>query len=178
MQFVLERESIVCLIVDAIKDGRVPLRVTHNDTKYNNVMIDDKTGEAICVIDLDTVMPGSLLYDYGDSLRFGASSASEDEKNLDLVYCDMELFELFTKGFLEEVGSKMTKTEIDFLPLSVRIMTFECGMRFLTDYLSGDTYFKINYPNQNIDRCKTQFKLVLDMEEKEEQMKEIINKYI
>ncbi len=178
VQFVLERETMTSLIVDAIEDGRVPLRVTHNDTKYNNVMIDDKTGEAICVIDLDTVMPGSLLYDYGDSLRFGSNSASEDEKNLDLVYCDMELFELFTKGFLEEVGSKMTKTEIDYLPLSARMMTFECGMRFLTDYLQGDTYFKIHYPEQNLDRCRTQFKLVADMEEKEQQMNDIVKKYL
>ncbi len=178
IQFVLDRKNTVGLIVDAIADGRIPLRVTHNDTKYNNVMIDDKTGEAICVVDLDTVMPGSLLYDYGDSLRFGTNPASEDEKNLDLVYCDMELFELFTKGFLEEVGSKMTQTEIDYMPLSARMMTFECGMRFLTDYLQGDTYFKVHYEGQNLDRCRTHFKLVADMEEKEEAMKEIVKKYI
>ncbi len=178
VQFYLEREDMVGLIVDAIEDGRVPLRVTHNDTKYNNVMIDDKTGEAICVIDLDTVMPGSLLYDYGDSLRFGTNPASEDEKNLDLVYCDMELYELFTKGFLEEVGSKMTQTEIEFLPLSARMMTYECGMRFLADYLQGDTYFRVHYPEQNLDRCRTHIKLVSDMEEKEALMKEIVKKYI
>ena len=178
IDFVLSRESMTALIVDAIEDGRIPLRVTHNDTKYNNLMIDDKTGEAICVIDLDTVMPGSLLYDYGDSLRFGTNPVEEDEKNLDLVYCDMNLFEMFTKGFLEEVGDKMTKTEIDYLPLSARMMTFECGMRFLTDYLEGDTYFRTHYPTQNLDRCRTQFKLVWDMEQKEEEMKKIIRKYI
>lgn len=177
IEFVLSRKDMAPLIVDAINDGRIPLRVTHNDTKYNNLMIDDETGEAICVIDLDTVMPGSLLYDYGDSLRFGTNPVEEDEKNLNLVYCDMNLFEMFTKGFLEEVGDKMTETEIEYLPLSARMMTYECGMRFLTDYLQGDTYFKIHYPDQNLDRCRTQFKLVWDMEQKEEEMKKIVSKY-
>ena len=177
IEFVLSRKDMAPLIVDAINDGRIPLRVTHNDTKYNNLMIDDETGEAICVIDLDTVMPGSLLYDYGDSLRFGTNPVEEDEKNLNLVYCDMNLFEMFTKGFLEEVGDKMTETEIEYLPLSARMMTYECGIRFLTEYLQGDTYFKIHYPDQNLDRCRTQFKLVWDMEQKEEEMKKIVSKY-
>ena len=140
-------------------------------------MIDDASGEGICVIDLDTVMPGSLLYDYGDSLRFGTNPASEDEKDLTKVYMDIELFEQFSKGFIEEMGSTLTKTEREFMPFSAKLMTFECGIRFLTDYLEGDHYFKIHYPEQNLDRTRTQFKLVADMEKKMEQMKAIVAKY-
>ncbi len=177
VEFALARENDVAVIVDAIKDGSVPLRVTHNDTKYNNIMIDDKTGEGICVIDLDTVMPGSLLYDYGDSLRFGTNPAEEDEKDLSKVYCDLELFEQFTKGFMEELKDTMTPREKELMPFAAKLMTFECGIRFLADYLNGDTYFKVKREDHNLDRCRTQFKLVWDMEQKESIMKEIVKKY-
>lgn len=174
IEFALKRKDDTSVIVDAIKSGEVPLRVTHNDTKYNNIMIDDLSGKAIAVIDLDTVMPGSLLYDYGDSLRFGTNPVAEDEKNLDLVYCDLNLFENFSCGFIEEMKDTLTKKEIELLPFSAKLMTYECGIRFLGDYLNGDTYFKTHYTEHNLDRARTQFKLVADMEEKGEQMKEII----
>lgn len=177
VEFALARENEVGIVVDAIERGEIPLRVTHNDTKLNNVLFDNKTDEAVCVIDLDTVMPGSMLYDYGDSIRFGASSGPEDEKDLDKIYCDLELFDAYTKGFLEELSDSITEKELDLLPFSARLMTYECGIRFLADYLNGDTYFKIHYPEQNLDRCRTQFKLVADMEKKDAQMTEIVNKY-
>ena len=177
VEFALAREKDTSVIVDAIKEGTVPLRVTHNDTKYNNIMIDDETGLGICVIDLDTVMPGSLLYDYGDSLRFGTNPADEDEKDLSKVYCDLNLFEMFTKGYMEELRDVMTPREKELMPFAAKLMTYECGIRFLADYLNGDTYFKTKRPEHNLDRCRTQFKLVKDMEEKEELMKEIVKKY-
>ena len=177
VEFALAREKDTSVIVDAIKEGTVPLRVTHNDTKYNNIMIDDETGLGICVIDLDTVMPGSLLYDYGDSLRFGTNPADEDEKDLSKVYCDLNLFEQFTKGYMEELRDVMTPREKELMPFSAKLMTYECGIRFLADYLNGDTYFKVKRPEHNLDRCRTQFKLVKDMEEKENLMKEIVKKY-
>ncbi len=177
VEFALAREKDASVIVDAIKEGTVPLRVTHNDTKYNNIMIDDETGLGICVIDLDTVMPGSLLYDYGDSLRFGTNPADEDEKDLSKVYCDLNLFEMFTKGYMEELKDVMTPREKELMPFAAKLMTYECGIRFLADYLNGDTYFKVKRPEHNLDRCRTQFKLVKDMEEKENLMKEIVKKY-
>ncbi len=177
VEFALAREQDTKVIVDAIAEGTVPLRVTHNDTKYNNIMIDDETGLGICVIDLDTVMPGSLLYDYGDSLRFGTNPADEDEKDLSKVYCDLNLFEQFTKGYMEELKDVMTPREKELMPFAAKLMTYECGIRFLADYLNGDTYFKVKRPEHNLDRCRTQFKLVKDMEEKEELMKEIVKKY-
>ena len=176
INFAVERERNTSIIVDALKNDEIPLRVTHNDTKLNNVLFDSTTDEGICVIDLDTVMPGSLLYDFGDSIRFGASTAAEDEKDLSKVECSMELFEAFTKGFLEELGS-ITANELELLPFGAKMMTYECGIRFLADYLDGDTYFKTHYPEQNLDRCRTQFKLVADMENKMEQMKGVVRKY-
>ena len=140
-------------------------------------MIDDKTRRGICVIDLDTVMPGLAMNDFGDSIRFGASTAAEDETDLDKVSCDMGLFELYTKGFVEGCGGKLTKREIELMPVGAKVMTFECGMRFLTDYLDGDNYFKIHREGHNLDRCRTQFKLVQDMEEKWETMQNITAKY-
>lgn len=178
VEFALAREAEVGIIVDAIADGSVPLRVTHNDTKLNNVMLDIKTGEGVCVIDLDTVMPGSLLYDYGDALRFGASTGAEDETDLSKINFSLELFEAFTKGFLGEVGSKLTPRECELLPFGAKIMTYECGIRFLTDYLEGDTYFKIHREHHNLDRCRTQFKLVADMESKADEMHKIVAKYL
>ncbi len=177
IQFVLEREEIADYFSDLLAKGELPLRVTHNDTKLNNIMIDDKTGKGICVIDLDTVMPGLAMNDFGDSIRFGASTAAEDEVDLSKVSCSMELFELYTKGFIEGCAGKLTEKEIQLLPMGAKTMTFECGMRFLTDYLQGDTYFKIHREGHNLDRCRTQFKLVEDMEQKWYTMKEIVNKY-
>lgn len=177
IEFVLGRESDTAVICHALERRIIPLRVTHNDTKLNNIMIDNTTGKGLCVIDLDTVMPGSALYDYGDSIRFGASTGAEDEKNLDLVNVNLELFDIYTKGYLEGCGGRLTKEEIELFPMGAKLMTFECGMRFLADYLQGDIYFKIHRPEHNLDRARTQFKLVADMEAKWEQMQEIVKKY-
>ena len=177
IQFVLDREDVANYFADLLSRGEIPLRVTHNDTKLNNIMIDNKTGKGICVIDLDTVMPGSALYDYGDSIRFGASTAAEDETDLSKVSCSMELFELYAKGYIEGCGGKLTRKEIELMPMGAKVMTFECGMRFLTDYLQGDTYFKIHREDHNLDRSRTQFKLVEDMERKWYTMEGIIEKY-
>lgn len=177
IDFVLNREKDCHIICDLLEKGEIPLRVTHNDTKLNNIMIDNKTKKAICVIDLDTVMPGTLLNDFGDSIRFGASTALEDEQDLSKVECSMELFEAYTKGFIEGVKGNLTDKEKEMLPMGAKIITLECGIRFLTDYLQGDTYFKIDRDNHNLDRARTQFKLVLDMENKWEQMKNIVKKY-
>lgn len=178
IRFVMEREADTHVICDALANGEIPLRVTHNDTKLNNIMIDNETGKGICVIDLDTVMPGSALYDYGDSIRFGASTGAEDEKNLELINCDMGLFEIYTKGYVEGCGGSLTEKEIRMLPMGARLMTMECGMRFLADYLQGDVYFKIHRPEHNLDRARTQFKLVADMEKKWDEMVGIVEKYL
>ena len=169
IKFVLDREADASVIVDDMAAGIIPLRVTHNDTKLNNVLLDEKTGEGVCVIDLDTVMPGSLLYDFGDALRFGGSSGAEDEKDLDKIWFDLEKFEYFTRGFLETLPS-ITKRELELLPFSVKLMTLECGSRFLADYLNGDTYFKTHYADHNLVRARTQFKLVADIEDKHDKM--------
>ena len=178
IRFVMEREADTHVICDALANGEIPLRVTHNDTKLNNIMIDNETGKGICVIDLDTVMPGSALYDYGDSIRFGASTGAEDEKNLELINCDMGLFEIYTKGYVEGCGGSLTEKEIRMLPMGAKLMTLECGMRFLADYLQGDVYFKIHRPEHNLDRARTQFKLVADMEKKWDEMAGIVEKYL
>ena len=177
IQFVLDHEEVANVFGDMLAKGELPLRVTHNDTKLNNIMIDDVTRKGICVIDLDTVMPGLAMNDFGDSIRFGASTAAEDEKDLSKVSCDMDLFDIYTKGFIEGCGGKLTEKEIEMLPMGAKVMTFECGMRFLTDYLQGDTYFKIHREGHNLDRCRTQFKLVADMEAKWDTMNEIVKKY-
>lgn len=176
VKFAQERESDTHVVVDLIAEGKLPMRVTHNDTKLNNVMFDNNTDKGICVIDLDTVMPGSSLYDFGDSIRFGANHAAEDEKDLSLVYLDLNLFEQYCRGYLESAGKSLTKTEIEYLPFSAKLMTFECGMRFLEDYLNGDTYFKIAYTEHNLDRCHTQFALVADIERKFDEMKAIVSR--
>lgn len=175
IEFAFSRENITGTVVDLLNEGKLPLRVTHNDTKLNNVLFDSETNDAICVIDLDTVMPGSLLYDYGDALRFGASSAAEDETNLDKVYFDLDKFTAFTKGFLAELAPSITEKEKELLPFSVKLLTFECGIRFLGDYLNGDVYFKTHHPGHNLDRARTQFKLVSDIEKKTDEMKKIID---
>lgn len=177
IKFALAHEKDAYPVVQAIADKSIPLRVTHNDTKLNNIMFDEKTDEALCIIDLDTVMPGSMLYDFGDSIRFGASTAAEDEKDLFKVSMDITLFEAYTKGFLEEMGGAVTQKEAMLLPFSAKLMTLECGVRFLTDYLDGDNYFRTAYPEHNLDRAKTQFKLVWDMDNKMEKMNDIVKKY-
>ena len=178
VEFALAREKDTDIVLDAIKAGEVPLRVTHNDTKLNNVMLDNKTGEGICVIDLDTVMPGSLLYDFGDALRFAGSSGAEDETDLSKIEFLLENYESFAKGFIEELSGVLTEKEKELLSFSVKLMTYECGIRFLTDYLNGDVYFKIHRPEHNLDRCRTQFKLVYDIEQKLDKMNEINKKYL
>ncbi len=177
IEFVLEREDLAYAMCTMLKNNELPLRVTHNDTKLNNIMIDNKTGTGFCVIDLDTVMPGLAGNDFGDSIRFGANTAAEDEVDLSKVSCDLNLFELYTKGFTEGCRGSLTDKEIETLPLGAKTMTFECGMRFLTDYLQGDTYFKIHREGHNLDRCRTQFALVADMEKKWDQMTKIAEKY-
>ncbi len=177
INFVLAHEDVANVFGDMLAKGELPLRVTHNDTKLNNIMIDNTTRKGICVIDLDTVMPGLAMNDFGDSIRFGASTGAEDEVDLDKIWCDMELFDIYAKGFIEGCGGKLTAKEIEMLPMGAKVMTFECGMRFLTDHLQGDTYFKIHRENHNLDRCRTQFKLVSDMEAKWDTMNEIIKKY-
>lgn len=177
IDFFLAHEEIANVFGDMLERGELPLRVTHNDTKLNNVMIDNKTHKGICVLDLDTVMPGLAMNDFGDSIRFGASTAAEDEKDLDKVWCDMELYEIYTKGFIEGCGGRLTKKEMEMLPMGAKVMTFECGMRFLTDYLQGDTYFKVHREKHNLDRARTHIKLVQDMEKKWKQMNKIVQKY-
>ncbi|MCP4544115.1 MAG: aminoglycoside phosphotransferase family protein [Chloroflexi bacterium] len=177
IEFVKARADEVSVLVDLFEQGRLPQRVTHNDTKFNNVMIDDETGAGVCVIDLDTVMPGLALYDFGDAVRSGANSAAEDEPNLSKVYVDLEIFDRLTHGYLDAARDFLTPLELDYLTFSAKLMTFECGMRFLTDHLNGDVYFKIHRENHNLDRCRTQFKMVSDMEKKSEQMKQIVAKH-
>ncbi len=176
INFVLSQESWINAVTDGLADGSIPLRVTHNDTKINNVLFDKETEEAICVIDLDTVMPGSMLYDFGDALRVGAATAAEDETDLSKVHFSAEAFEAFTKGYFEEMLPYLTEREIELLPLSAKLLTFECGMRFLTDYLNGDTYFKIHRENHNLDRARSQFCLVRDIEKQEDDLKKIVDR--
>ena len=174
--FIRERKELAGEFMNRLEKGELSLRVTHNDTKLNNVMIDDRTQKGICVIDLDTVMPGLIMNDFGDSIRFGASTAAEDETDLSLVSCSMELFETYTKGFLKGCGNSLTPLEIELLAMGAKMMTYENGIRFLTDYLQGDVYFKIARENHNLDRARTQLKLIADMEAKWDQMQEIVQK--
>ena len=157
-----------------LRSGEIPLRVTHNDTKLTNVMLDETTHEPLCVIDLDTVMPGLAAHDYGDAIRFGASTAAEDEPDLSKVEMSLTMYEAFTEGFLSACGDRLTEKEIDTLPWGAKLMTLECGVRFLTDYLNGDVYFATHRPGQNLDRARTQLKLVEDMETKWDEMNAII----
>lgn len=175
IDFVLERENEASILVDYLKEGKLPLRVTHNDTKLNNIMLDAKTRKALCIIDLDTVMPGSSLYDFGDSIRFGAASAEEDERDLSKMELRLDLFEIYSRGFISACPS-LTELELELLPMGAKLMTLECGVRFLTDYLNGDHYFAIHREGHNLDRCRTQFKLTKDMEDKWGQMHRIIEK--
>ena len=177
IQFALSREDIASTLVRGLESGAIPLRVTHNDTKINNVLLDDVRGTGRCVIDLDTVMPGSALYDYGDAIRSCGSTIAEDGENLEDLKVDFKKFEAYTKGFLEAMGRNLTLQEIKWLPLAAIIMTLECGVRFLTDYLEGDQYFKIHKKYHNLIRAKNQFKFVTEMERQLDKMTEIVDKY-
>lgn len=174
IDFVTSRRGITGILYDMAERGELPLRVTHNDTKLNNVLFDKDTLDALCVIDLDTVMPGLALYDFADSIRFGASTAAEDEADLSKVSLNLEYFRAYARGFLSRAGETLTKAERDNLAFACVVITLECGMRFLTDYLNGNTYFKIDYPTHNLVRAKNQFALVRDMEKKLDEMKAII----
>lgn len=175
--FIRDRVDFFTVLYEANAAGKLPLRVTHNDTKINNVMLDAATRTALCVIDLDTIMPGFSVTDFGDSIRFGANTAAEDEKDLSKVSLDLKLFDAYTKGYLDGCGGKMSLDEIMLMPEGAKMMTIECGMRFLTDYLQGDTYFKTKYPEHNLVRCRTQLKLVEDMERHWQEMKDIVRRY-
>ena len=177
MKFAMDRKADCSVALQALRDGKLPLRVTHNDTKLNNILIDRDTKEGICVIDLDTTMPGLAINDFGDSIRFGANHSKEDEKDLSKVNFDIELYEAYTRGFLEGAQGGLTPAELEYLPWGAKLMTLECGIRFLTDYLDGDHYFRIHHPEQNLDRCRTQFKLVADMEQQWEAMATVVAKY-
>ena len=177
IEFVMSRAEETSLLVDLQAQGMLPERVTHNDTKFDNVMIDDGTGEGVCVIDLDTVMPGLSVYDFGDSVRFGANPAAEDEQDLSKVYLDLEIFDRYAQGYLDGAGGILTSTEVGNLAFASRLITLEQSMRFLADHLNGDVYYKISRKGHNLDRCRTQLKLVSDMEVKFEQMERIVERY-
>jgi len=177
VNFVLQREADASRIVDLLAAGKIPERATHNDTKLNNVMLDDITGKGICVIDLDTLMPGVPMYDFGDSVRIGTSTAPEDETDLSKVRMDIRMFDKLTNGYLDAARDFLIPLEKENLAFSGKLLTFECGIRFLTDYLSGDVYFKIKRENHNLDRCRTQFKMVSEMERQMGEMEEIVRKY-
>ena len=174
IEFIHAREQDCHVLLDQLAAGEIPLRVTHNDTKINNVLIDAATGKGICVIDLDTVMPGLSAYDFGDSIRTGANDCAEDEPDQSKVHFDLHLYEVFAKGYLSTAGASMSMAEKKSLAWGARLMTLECGIRFLTDYLEGDHYFRIARPDHNLDRARTQFTLVRQMEEVFDQMLEIV----
>lgn len=170
IKFALDHEAIVDVILSAMEKGKIPERITHNDTKFNNVMLDTKTGRAMCVVDLDTVMPGCALYDFGDMVRTTTSPTLEDEKDLSKVRMQMPMFKKLVEGYLSTAGPFLTKAEKSLIAFSGKLITFEIGIRFLTDFLSGDTYFRIHRPAHNLDRCRTQFKLVESIERQEDPM--------
>jgi len=174
-KFYLERKNAIAAFAgNKQKEGLLPTRVTHNDTKYNNLLIDDQTGKALCILDLDTLMPGLSMNDFGDAIRSGTNTAAEDEKDLSKVHCDLGLYKVFTDGFLEGCCGQLTKYEIDTLPMGAIGMTYEVGIRFLQDYLIGDPYFKTAYPEHNLVRSRTQMKMVQEMEDKWDQIQRIL----
>lgn len=178
IEFANARREDCALLMNLLNAGKLPLKVTHNDTKMSNVLIDNETGDAVCVIDLDTVMPGLTAFDYGDSIRAGATTAAEDEVDLSKVHFDLDLFKAYTEGFLGTAGAALTETEIKTLPVGAKLMTFEVGIRFLADYLNGDVYFKTKYPQHNLDRARNQFHLVQEMEEKWDEMMAVVEAYL
>ncbi len=178
IDFLLAHKDTYSRIIDGLKDGSIPLRVTHNDTKLNNILMDEKTNEARAVIDLDTIMPGSMMYDFGDSIRFGASTGAEDEKDLSKVHFSLPLFKAYAEGFCGAMKATITQKEAELLPYGSYLMTVECGMRFLTDYLAGDTYFATKYAGHNLVRCRTQLQLAKEMEENFDKMGEIVREIL
>jgi len=174
IEFAFKHEPIVDVLLDAMARGRIPERVTHNDTKFNNVMLDVLTGEAMCIVDLDTVMPGCALYDFGDMVRTTTSPTLEDELDLSKVKMQMPMFKELAKGYLSTAGQFLTKAEKSHIAFSGKLITFEIGIRFLTDFLSGDTYFRIHRAAHNLDRCRTQFKLVESIERQEKAMQKYV----
>jgi Ser/Thr protein kinase RdoA (MazF antagonist) len=174
--FVRARADSYGLIADALERGEIPLRVCHNDTNLNNILFDSETLLPVAVIDLDTVMPSSPLYDFGDSMRIGTNTAKDDEKDLSRVSCDLKLYEEYARGYLEECGAMLTRAELELLPLSSLIITSEDGIRFLMDHINGDTYYTIDYPGQNLDRSRTQLTLAADMERKLRDIAEILRR--
>lgn len=177
VEFVKARAERFGKIEELLSDGAIPNRVTHNDTKLNNVLFDAESGRAISVIDLDTVMPSTLLYDFGDAIRFGCNTGTEETENLDLVHFNIDLFEVFARGFIEGI-EEITELEAELLPFASWLMTIECGMRFLTDYLDGDVYFRIHSPEENKFRTRTQLRLAEEMEEKMDDMAKIISEIL
>ena len=174
IDFAYAREEDCKRVVRLIEKGEIPLRVTHNDTKFNNLLFDEQTKAPVSVIDLDTIMKGSVLYDFGDAVRIGCNPVAEDEHDLSLVQFNLPFYKVFVKSYVEVLDGLLTKAEIDNLAFSCRLLTLECGIRFLTDYLEGDVYFKTHYDKQNVYRCKTQFKLVSDMEKVFKEMEEAV----
>jgi len=178
IEFALSKEGLCSFIIDGLNDGRFRLCVTHNDTKINNVLMDKHTGDGVCIIDLDIVMPGSILYDFGDAIRFGASTAIEDECDLSKVSLDLDMFETFVRGFVGELHDYITPEEILALPMGAYLMTLETGIRFLGDYLNGDVYYHTRYPGHNRDRARNQLCLLADMDKKMQEMQNIVKKYL
>lgn len=176
INFLLKRENDCSYLVDKINKGILPMRVTHNDTKLNNILLDKESGKGICIIDLDTVMPGIAAYDFGDAIRFGATTALEDEKDTSKMHFDMELFKEYSRGYLSVAASVLSKEEIKALPWGARIMTLESAIRFLTDFINGDVYFKVHRESQNLDRARTQIKLIYEIEENWNEIVFTINK--
>jgi aminoglycoside phosphotransferase (APT) family kinase protein len=176
IEFALKHESVVDVLLNALAGKKIPERITHNDTKFNNVMLDTVTGEAMCVVDLDTVMPGCVLYDFGDMVRTTTSPTLEDELDLSKVRLQMVMFKKLAEGYLSTAGAFLTKAERAHIAFAGKLITFTIGLRFLTDHLAGDTYFRIHRPGHNLDRCRTQFKLVESIEQQEEAMQEFVDK--
>ncbi|HEX3716408.1 MAG TPA: aminoglycoside phosphotransferase family protein [Verrucomicrobiae bacterium] len=176
IDFALKQESVVDVLLNALAQKKIPERVTHNDTKFNNVMLDTVTGEAMCVVDLDTVMPGCVLYDFGDMVRTATSPTMEDELDLSKVRMQMPMFKKLAEGYLETAGQFLTKAEKSYIAFAGRLITLTIGLRFLTDHLAGDTYFRIHRPGHNLDRCRTQFKLVDSIRQQEEPMQAHVDK--
>jgi Ser/Thr protein kinase RdoA (MazF antagonist) len=177
IDFYLQRQAIACLVVDGLENGLLPERITHNDTKLNNVLIDNLTGEGVCVIDLDTIMPGSALYDFGDLVRMGTATAAEDEVDLSKVGMDLHMFDCLARGYLDATRDFLTAQECALLVCAGQLITFEQGIRFLTDYLNGDIYYKVHHPEHNLERTRTQHKMLQEMEAKADEMEAIIRRY-